>query len=62
MEKFILKKYLTKGNITPYNRVKLMKDSLQPVLQQDSGLVLVSTGVWKLEKPSVAGHYVKSSN
>lgn len=27
-----------------------------------SGLVLVSTGVWKLEKPSVVGHYVKSSN
>ena len=26
-----------------------------------SGLVLVSTGVWKLEKPSVAGHYDKSS-
>ena len=26
------------------------------------GLVLVSTEVWKLEKPSVAGHYVKSSN
>ena len=27
-----------------------------------SGLVLVSTGVWKLKKPSVAGHYVKSSD
>ncbi len=27
----------------------------------DQGLVLVSTGVWKLGKPSVAGHYVKSS-
>ena len=26
------------------------------------GLVLVSTEVWKLEKPSVVGHYVKSSN
>lgn len=34
-------------------------------LNEDSekpGLVLVSTGVRKLRKPFVAGHYVKSSN
>ena len=39
----------------------LKKDSLQTRKALQSGLVLVSTGVWKLEKPSVAGHYVKSS-
>ena len=39
----------------------LKKDSLQTRKALQSGLVLVSTGVWKLEKPSVAGHYDKSS-
>ena len=39
----------------------LKKDSLQTRKALQSGLVLVSTGVWKLEKPSVAGYYDKSS-
>ena len=34
---------------------------IEVTLNDNSGLVLVSTGVWKLEKPSVAGHYDKSS-
>jgi len=57
------KKWLDKRNIRSYNRIYLMKRFVcKPEIQHYSGLVLVSTGVWKWKKPSVAGHYDKSSN
>ncbi len=65
------KNFLTKANICSYNRIYSFWVSYMGMYDEEtvcsqgysvSGLVLVSTGVWKSEKPSVAGHYVKSSN
>ena len=51
--------HIMKLNLKKSNGRKVCKPVIPAYCQ---GLVLVSTGVRKLEKPSVVGHYDKSSN